>query len=324
MVSEVSQFNWYCFWRGGRYKFQGFHCLSDWIASCALRSTTREHSRPYMITTGGSMNGLAVWDQPLMSSVMWREWCRREVSIRMMTLQHRLSPSIEQWCLHHNTVWHMVGIVHCWNQWILMFLVFHVKRTAGQIANESICKGGLAPSTWFGLSTTELWEHHWWFWRTPQNLVNVGTEFSFSMQCLTFTYVTKIHFWVIIGPTKILYNYTSNTLNELYLLRMWKQMQCWLCLAPSTPKCSCLWTLLMRVMMAWLGLEPTSSTTTRWNSSISLMRLNFTTKSPVKSKRLWRRSPRIIWFHCHPHGHLIFWHLLESVGWFSMKFLASK
>lgn len=24
---------------------------------------------------------------------------------------------------------------------------------------------------------------------TPQNLVNVGTEFSFSMQCLTFTYV---------------------------------------------------------------------------------------------------------------------------------------
>ena len=57
---------------------------------------------------------------------------------------------------------------------------------------------------------------------------------------------------------------------------------------------------------------------------LSLMRLNFTTKSPVKSKRLWRRSPRIIWFHCHPHGHLIFWHLLESVGWFSMKFLASK
>ena len=116
------------------------------------------------------MNGSAVWDQPLMSSVMWREWCRREVSIRMMTLQHRLSPSIEQWCLHHNTVWHMVGIVHCWNQWILMFLVFHVKRTAGQIANESICKGGLAPSTWFGLSTTELWEHQWWFWRHPRIL----------------------------------------------------------------------------------------------------------------------------------------------------------
>ena len=153
----------------------------------------------------------------------------------------------------------------------------------------------------------------------------LSSAFNFSMQCLTFTYVTKIHFdWVIIlGQWIILYNYTSNTLN-LYPLRMWKQMQCWLCLAPSMPKCSCLWTLLMRVMMAWLGLEPTSSTTTRWRPSISLMCLNFTTKSPVKSKRLWRRSPRIIWFHCHPHGHLIFWHLLESVGWFTMKLLASN
>ena len=187
MVSEVSQFSLIdiVFGEGGRYKFQGFHCLSDLrIASCALRSTTREHSRPYMITTGGQSMG---WVGSLRFSPSCLQWCEGNgcrwgrfqsgwwhFATQAQSIDRAMMSTSQHWC---DTWWALYTVE---TSGLLMFLGVPCEEEDSRANCKRKGIWAIEFAVWEGETQYLVWSKYHRTMRTPMVILENTPE---SCQC---------------------------------------------------------------------------------------------------------------------------------------------